>query len=228
MKQGMTDGIYCLDENEFVSIAAACKITSLYGFEMKGDTEQSLSEKEYNYSIFTLYKKGLVSPKDGSFEMEPEIRRIFEGIKNAKRIFVFNYTERSIAPISLYLEGSGTVYMSPATDGIDYVKLGFIEEKDFGKVIEKLELIPETVEYIDMSDLGEKSGETLIVPPGNMRDISGMILTIDIVDPISHKIRLKLGILKNESGMLLMTDDLKFDRKVTYFSVEKLLDILFS
>lgn len=77
----MKEKVLILTEGEFLFLAAACGIRTIYGFELESvpvDTENMLQ------NLQKLTEKRLLFSENGSFRLQDPAKKIFEQIKDVK------------------------------------------------------------------------------------------------------------------------------------------------
>lgn len=69
MNRMLTDRLFCFSEDEFIILADACGVHSIYGFDMKTLEFKEDNESRYIRSIVNLYKKNVLRPQENKLQL---------------------------------------------------------------------------------------------------------------------------------------------------------------
>lgn len=116
----MNDTTYLITESEFVVLAAAADMQSLYGFELHAD---KLNREKSVYTLQELLKKGYVQTTENGFLPVGIISDIFANIRDAKTTVEVH--KKSGKAGILYV-GDQTVHVARSLRRTDTYEVGII------------------------------------------------------------------------------------------------------
>ena len=212
MKKTLTDKLYCMSEDEFITLASACSLQELYGFTLDEKKCGTFDETRFHQATFTLFKKEMLIPDEDGFHVAPEIKDVFACVKNAKYVLQLRSGEEGKRPACIYAGEDGVIYAWPATNGVDYVCIGRMQEESLQEFMEDIDLLPQEEFTEEIQKLRERSGEVTEVPTEAFEELQGKIFEGTLMDNRTHLELRRFAIIRNVSGETLVSDEADGER----------------
>ncbi len=228
MEKRLIDRLFCLNEDEFILLAGSCGIRELHGFEMRQNEKCELNDEQIKRAIFSLCKKEVLTSCGDGFKMSPEIKSIFQSIKDAKQVISIEYTDEEKAPVCIYVGDRSIVYMRPATDGVDYVHLGAGIEKKLSNFLTNSELLPEETKDEEMDMLWGEIEDNIAIPDQEIESLPNRLLQVMIKDVKSKEPVAKAVVIRNENGMICLKDSRESERNIKRYHRRSFIDSICS
>lgn len=207
MSRTLTDRLFCFSEDEFIVLADACGVHTVYGFDMRNPQFDKNIEGRYNRTVVSLYKKSVLFPQKNKFVIDGEVEKIFECIGNAKYTLKLMYCNEEKAPLCIYPGKLGSVYVCPAADGVDYIRIGIKRVKSLGRFLKELGYLPAAEATPEIMSLRMENGEEINAPDAAFESIQGIFFCGVLIENETRKVMKRIAIVQEGMKEIMVAED---------------------
>lgn len=219
----LTDRLFCFSEDEFIVLADACGVHTVYGFDMRNPQFEKNSEGRYNRTVVNLYKKSVLFPQKTKFVIDDEVEKIFECIGNTKYILKLIYCDGEKAPVCIYPGKTGNVYVCPAADGVDYISIGIKQVEPLGRFLKESGYLPMAETSSEIMSLREENGDEINVPDEVFESIRGMFFYGVLIENATRKVMKRIAVVQDGMKEIMVAEDADGNRGGTLYTKERFI-----
>lgn len=143
----------CLNNQEFQVLLSAFEIKDLLVFG-NPDEEVSGGQEAYNVGVYSLYSNKRIFATENGVEIDPELKDIFNDIKNSKMSFHIMPSDERVPEYLIYMPDSdGCVVAKPGFQSGDYIQIKRIAKDKILSFMIEAGLVPKSCRNTGVDDV---------------------------------------------------------------------------